>query len=236
MEVEDWLSPQCASASALLHCCSIGSGQTTRRRLRYPRWYTLFGKGGNMRNVGTSARLPLSGNAALAAGALVQMALGIEFALAGLGKLLDAEFAIQFQQFVAASPAARGGVLAPLLQGLVLPHASIVAQLATSAELGAGLVLVVSSIEVARRRLPGSIGSQHAYETAVALLSACAALLVAGLSGSIYLLEGGGLPRISSASAFGSPIAIELLLVPLALGMAWLEFGRFVALRATRRR
>jgi hypothetical protein len=189
-----------------------------------------------MRNVGTSARLPLSGNAALASGALVQAALGVEFALAGLSKLLDPDFATQFQQFVAASPASRGGIMAPLLQGLVLPYASVAAQLATSAELGAGLVLVVSAVEVARRRFPGRIGSQHAYETAMALLSACAALLVAGLSASIYVLEGGGLPRVSTASAFGSPIAIELLLVPLALGIAWLEFGRFDALRATHRR
>ena len=188
-----------------------------------------------MRNVGTSARLPLSGNAALAAGALVQMALGIEFALAGLSKLLDPDFATQFEQFVAGSPASRGSILAPLVQGVVLPHASIAAQLATAAELGAGVVLAVSAIEVARRRFPGRIGTQHRYENGVALLSACAALVVAGLSASIYVLEGGGLPRISGASAFGSPIAIELLLVPLALGIAWLEFGRFFALRATRR-
>ena len=187
-----------------------------------------------MRNVGTSARLPLSGNAALAAGALVQLALGTEFALAGLSKLLDPDFAIQLEQFVAGSPAAHSGILASLLQDVVLPHASIVAQLATSAELGAGVVLVVSAIEVARRRFPSPIGSQHGYEAAVALLSACAAVVVAGLSATIYVLEGGGLPRISGASAFGSPIAIELLLVPLALGIAWLELGRFFALRASR--
>jgi hypothetical protein len=189
-----------------------------------------------MMNVGHSARLPLSGNAALAAGALVQLALGIEFTLAGLSKLLDPDFATQFEQFVAASPASRGGFLAPLLQAVVLPYAAIAAQLATSAELGAGVVLVVSAIEVARRRFPGRIGRQHAYENGVALLSGWAALVVAALSATIYVLEGGGLPRISGAGAFGSPIAIELLLVPLALGVAWLEFGRFVALRATRRR
>ena len=80
-----------------------------------------------MRNVGTSARLPLSGNAALAAGALVQLALGTEFALAGLSKLLDPDFAIQLEQFVAGSPAAHSGILAPLLQDVVLPHASIAA-------------------------------------------------------------------------------------------------------------
>jgi hypothetical protein len=153
-----------------------------------------------------------------------------------LSKLLDPDFATQFEQFVAASPASRGGFLAPLLQAVVLPYAAIAAQLATSAELGAGVVLVASAVEVARRRFSGRIGRQHAYENSVALLSACAALVVAALSASIYVLEGGGLPRISGASAFGSPIAVELLLVPLALAVAWLEFGRFVALRATRRR
>jgi len=58
-----------------------------------------------------------------------------------------------------------------------------------------------------------------------------AAIVVAGLSATIYMLLGGGIPRISGTSAFGSPIAIELLLVPLALGIAWLELGRFQALR-----
>jgi hypothetical protein len=62
-------------------------------------------------------------------------------------------------------------------------------------------------------------------------VSAAAALTLAGLSATIYLIEGGGLPRISGAGAFGSPIAIELFLVPLALAVAWLEFGRFLALR-----
>jgi hypothetical protein len=178
----------------------------------------------------------LSGNAALAAGALIQLALGIEFLLAGLSKVLDPDFAAQLEQFVAASTAAKSGILSPVLQGLVLPHAAIAAQLVTFAELGAGVVLVVSAIEVARRRLPGRIGSQHGYEAAVALLGACAAVVVAGLSAAIYVLEGGGLPRISGANAFGSPIAIELLLVPLALAIAWLEIGRFFALRAASQR
>ena len=69
------------------------------------------------------------------------------------------------------------------------------------------------------------------YEPAVALLSSGAAVAVGGLSLMIYLIEGGGLPKISAAFAFGSPIAIELMIVPLAFGIAWLEFGRFRALR-----
>jgi hypothetical protein len=185
-----------------------------------------------MRTTRTPARLPLSGNAALAAGALVQFVLGLEFALAGTSKLLDADFSRQFQQFVAGSPAARDGVLAPLLQGLVLPHASLAASLATFAELGAGVVLALSALDVLRRRFPAPLGAQHGYETAVAVLSAAAAVVVAGMSATIYLIEGGGWPRISGGNAFGSPIAIELLLVPLGLGIAWLEIGRFSALRA----
>src|SRR5207248_1300575 len=118
------------------------------------------------------------------------------------------------------SPAAKQGLLAPLLQGLVLPNAAVAAQLATFVELGAGLVLLLSAIEVARRRFSGYLGRQHAYEPAVALLSSVAAVLLGGMSASIYLIEGGGLPRISGASAFGSPIAIELFLVPMAFGIA----------------
>jgi hypothetical protein len=33
--------------------------------------------------------------------------------------------------------------------------------------------------------------------------------------------------------AFVSPVAVEPLIVPLAVGIGWLEFGRFVALRST---
>ena len=135
-----------------------------------------FGRKRIMRNVRPKTRLPVSGNAALAAGALIQLALGVEFVLAGLSKVLHPEFAAQFGQFVAASPAAP-----------------------------------------------------------VALLSACTAVVVAGLSASIYLIEGGGLPRISGTSVFGSPTAVELLLVPLAIGIAWLEIGRFVALAIRKR-
>src|SRR5438045_5757423 len=94
----------------------------------------------------STTRLPRSGNAALAAGAFIQVALGVEFVLAGTSKILDRDFANQFRTFVQASPAARQGPLAPLLQGLVLPNAAVAAQLATFVELGAGLVLLLSAI------------------------------------------------------------------------------------------
>jgi hypothetical protein len=189
-----------------------------------------------MTSTTTSApRLPLSGNAALAAGALIQVAVGLEFLLAGASKLVDAQFAEHFATFVAASPGAQVGPVAAIVQALVLPHALVAARLTTFAEIGAGVVLSLSSLEVARRRFSGRIGAQYAYEPAIALLSAAAALAAVGLSAGIYLIEGGGLPAVAADNAFGSPIAAELLLVPLGLGIAWLELGRFRALRQPRK-
>lgn len=177
-----------------------------------------------------SRRLPHSGNAALAAAALIQLALGTEFALAGLNKLLDADLPRQFAAFVGAQPGARSGVLAPIVSALILPHGQLIAYLSALTELGAGAVLALSAIEVWRRRFSGPLGSPHGYEPGVALLSSAAALAVAVLSGTIYALQGHA-PFIGMASAFSSPVAIELFLVPVALGIAWLEFGRFRALR-----
>jgi hypothetical protein len=184
-----------------------------------------------MHTLDATPRLPRSGNAALAAGAVIQAALGAEFVLAGLSKVVDPDYTAQFKSFVEASPGSTHGILAPIMQTLVVPHAAVMAELARFTELTAGLVLLVTAIEVARRRFAGQLGSQHVYEPAVALLSSAAGLAVGGLSLMIYLIEGGGIPRVNPAFAFGSPIAIELLIVPLAFGIAWLEFGRFRALR-----
>jgi hypothetical protein len=184
-----------------------------------------------MRRLADRERLPRSGNTALAAGALMQAALGLEYLLAGVNKVLDPDFALQFDRFVEASPGARAGILSPLVQGLILPHSTVAATVVTLTESGAGLVLLLSAVEVARRRLSGRLGRQHDYEPAVALLGAIAAVAVASLSATIYLTLGGGLPTVSGASAFGSPIAIDLFLVPLALSVGWLEIGRFLALR-----
>jgi hypothetical protein len=90
---------------------------------------------------------------------------------------------------------------------------------------------VLTAAEVARRRLGGRLGLRRPYEPAVALLGAAAALTVGGVSLTIYMLQGGALPRVNPALAFGPRIAIQLFNVPLALGIAWLEFGRFLALR-----
>jgi hypothetical protein len=185
-----------------------------------------------MTRIATSSRLPRSGNVALAAGALVQAAIGSEFVLAGLSKAVDPDYALQFRGFVQASPGAASGPLAPVIQSLVVPNLDLVAQVSKWTELGGGAILLLTALEVARRRLSAPLGSQHAYEPLVALTSAVAAFVLGGMSLSIYLLEGGRLPAVNPGLAFGSPVAIELLLVPLALGIAWLEFGRFLALRA----
>ena len=178
-----------------------------------------------------TARLPRSGNAALASGAVIQALLGAEFVLAGLSKAIDPDFVAQFRAFVSSSPGATDGPLAGVMQTLVVPHADLIAELTRWTELGAGLVLLVTALEVLRRRLSNPIGAEHAYEPLVALTSAAAAFIVGGMSAAIYLIEGGRLPTVSAGFAFGSPIAIELFLVPLALAIAWLEFARFLALR-----
>jgi len=65
----------------------------------------------------------------------------------------------------------------------------------------------------------------------VALAGALAAMVLGGLSMTIYLLQGGALPHVNAGLAFAPPIAIELFNVPVALAVAWMELGRFAALR-----
>jgi hypothetical protein len=84
---------------------------------------------------------------------------------------------------------------------------------------------------VAQRRFAGP--SEHWYEPLVALASAVAACVVGGLSLSIYLVQGGKWPTVNPDFAFASPIAIELLIVPMAVAAAWLELDRFLARRST---
>ena len=175
--------------------------------------------------------VPRSGSSALAAGAVVQAILGIEFVLGGLNKLADPQYVAHFRDFASSSAGLVGGPLAPLVRWLVLPNVTVMAQLARFIELIAGLVLVMVAAEVARRRFGGRLGARHGYEPAVALAGALAALVLGGLSLTIYLLQGGGLPRVNAGLAFGPPIAIELFNVPVALAVAWMELGRFVALR-----
>jgi hypothetical protein len=186
-----------------------------------------------MNRIRSEPRLPRSGNAALAAGALIQAVLGAVFVVAGLSKVVAPNYTQQFRAFVQGSEGASSGPLSIVVQVLVVPNFDVVANLARYTELVAGVVLVVSALEVARRRFSAPLGAQRGYEPLVALVSSIAAFVLGGLSLSIYVLQGGGLPTISPDFAFVSPIAVELLIVPLALGVGWLEFGRFVALRST---
>ena len=178
-----------------------------------------------------ATRLPASGNTALAASALVQGALGIEFTLSGLNKVADATYVADFDSFVRANPGARTGFLAPIVDGLVLPHVGIFAGLIKYAELGLGPILLIGALEIGRRRFAGPLGARHAYEAAVALVASLAGLAAAALTLSISLLMGEGLPTIMPGRAFTTAIPVELLIVPLGLAVAWLEFGRFLVLR-----
>lgn len=179
----------------------------------------------------TIRRLPASGNTALAASALIQAALGIEFFLSGLNKFADPNFIRNFKLFVDASPGTHGGLLAPLIRSLVLPNIAFFAELTKYTELGLGIVLLLGALEVGRRRLSGRFGTEHGYEAPVALIAAFAGLAAAGLSLSIALLMGEQLPTIAPGRALTTAIPVELLLVPLGIAIAWMEAGRFRVLR-----
>ena len=185
-----------------------------------------------MPRLATSHRLPQSGNAALASGALIQAVVGAEFALAGLNKLVDADFTTQFKGYVSASPGATSGPLAPLFQTFILPSSNLVAELSRFTELFGGAVLLLVALEVLRRRLQSPLGAEHHYEPAAALVAAGASFVLGAMSLSIFLLQGGSLPSVNPGYAFSSPITVELLLVPLAFGIAWMELARYFALRA----
>jgi hypothetical protein len=189
------------------------------------------------RSVSSIRRLPASGNAALAASALIQAALGIEFLLSGLNKFADPNFLANFATFVRSSPATGHGLLSPFIQTLVIPQLGLWASLIKFTELGLGIVLLVGAAEIARRRFQGRYARQLGYEAPVALVAALAGAVAAGLSLSIFLLNGGVLPTITPGRAFTSAIPVELLIVPLGIAVAWLEANRFLVLsRSTRPR
>jgi hypothetical protein len=179
-----------------------------------------------------SARaLPASGNAALASSAIVQAALGIEFALSGLNKVADPSYVANFTSFVRANPGSSSGPLSLLVQALVLPNADLFSMLLEATELLLGPILLIGALEIGRRRLSGRLGASHGYEAALALVAALAGLTAAGLAFSIFVLMGGVLPTVMPGRAFTTAIPVELLIVPLGLSVAWLEFGRFLVLR-----
>ena len=178
-----------------------------------------------------SKRLPASGNSALAASALIQAALGLEFTLSGLNKLADPHYVANFNAFVRSTPGARGGILSSLVQLLVLPHIGLFAGLIEVTELLVGAILLIGAVEIGRRRFSGRLGAQHGYEAPVALVSALAGLAAAELALSIGMLMGEGLPAIMPGRDLTTAIPVELLIVPLGIAIAWLEFGRFLVLR-----
>ncbi len=178
-----------------------------------------------------SKRLPASGNSALAASALIQAALGLEFTLSGLNKLANPHYVANFNAFVRSTPGARGGILSSLVQLLVLPHIGLFAGLIEVTELLVGAILLIGAVEIGRRRFSGRLGAQHGYEAPVALVSALAGLAAAGLALSIGMLMGEGLPAIMPGRDLTTAIPVELLIVPLGIAIAWLELGRFLVLR-----
>jgi hypothetical protein len=182
----------------------------------------------------SAKRLPASGNTALVSSAIVQAALGIEFALSGLNKFADPDYVANFTSFVRANPGATSGPLSALVQAVVLPNADFFAALLKVTELLLGPILLIGALEIGRRRLSGRMGSAHGYEAAVALVASAAGLTAAGLAFSIFLLMGGVLPTVMPGRAFTTAIPVELLIVPLGLSVAWLEFGRFLVLRRRR--
>ena len=103
---------------------------------------TMQRRAGSAAPTVTIRRLPASGNTALAASALIQAALGIEFFLSGLNKAADPHFIANFDRFVRANPGAQRGILAPLVQTLVLPHVGVAGPLIEISELGLGVILL----------------------------------------------------------------------------------------------
>ena len=187
------------------------------------------------RERGTATRaLPRSGNAALVSSALVQAALGIEFTLAGLDKFADPNYLANFDSFVRANPGATSGPLAGFVQAIVLPNAASFATLLRFAEIALGPTLLLGAIEIGRRRLSGRLGAAHGYEAGLALLAAVAGVAAAGLTFSIFVLNGGVLPTVMPDRAFTTAIPVELLIVPFGLAVAWTELGRFRVLRSLR--
>ena len=134
----------------------------------------------------TARTLPASGNAALAASAIVQGALGIEFALSGLNKLADPNYVANFTSFVSANPGATSGPLSWLVKSVVLTNAALASTLLEATELAVGAILLVGALEIARRRFSGRLGAAHGYEAAVAV--------VAGMAGLSDLAAAGAQP------------------------------------------
>src|SRR5260370_21013405 len=97
-------------------------------------------------------RLPASGNTALAASALIQTALGIEFILSGLNKFADPHYVQNFSQFVSSNPRTKSAFLSGLVTRLVLPNVACFATLLQFSQLAMGFVLLLVAMAAGRPR------------------------------------------------------------------------------------
>jgi len=118
-----------------------------------------------------------------------------------------------------------------VVQLVVLPNAELFSRLLETTELALGPILLIGALEIGRRGFSGRLGASHGYEAALALVAAVAGLTAAGLAFSIFVLMGGVLPTVMPGRAFTTAIPVELLIAPLGLSVAWMEFGRFLVLR-----
>jgi hypothetical protein len=171
------------------------------------------------------------GGHALAASAVIQAALGIEFTLSGLNKVADRTYVQDFASFVRANPGSVSGPLASLVQDLVLPNAGLFATLLKATELLVGAILMVGALEIGLSRLGGRLAAAPRLGAVLNLAVALAGLAAAGLTLSIFVLMGGSIPTVMPGRAFTTAIPVELLIVPFGLSVAWLEAGRFIDLR-----
>jgi hypothetical protein len=165
------------------------------------------------------------------AAALIQATLGLEFLISGLDKFADPRYLGDFNQFVRVNPGAISGPASIIVKALVLPHIDIAAVTVLLVEATLGVVLLLGAFDLGWRGLFDHRPWRYRYQAGVALTSAAAGAGVAGLSLSIGLLMGEQLPTVMSVNAFTTAIPVELLLVPVGIGVALIEVGRFMAIR-----
>ncbi|HET9848865.1 MAG TPA: hypothetical protein VFR68_09965 [Candidatus Dormibacteraeota bacterium] len=165
------------------------------------------------------------------AAALIQGTLGLEFVLSGLDKFADPHYVADFGQFVRVNPGAINGPASILVKAFVLPHLTIASVAVLVVEVSLGFLLLIGAIDLGWRGFFEHRLWRSGYQAAAALTSAVSGIGVAGLSLSIALLMGEQLPTVMSVNAFTTAIPVELLLVPVGIGVALIGVGRFTALR-----
>lgn len=180
------------------------------------------------RSATSSVRVNIAADAAVGAGAVAQAILGLEFVLGGLNKYLATNFAAAFKSFVASSASAQGDLLTPIVRTVIVPNSALFAELARLTELLSGIMLLIAAGDTLRRHF--ARGRGRTLEASVSLLGAVAAVAVGGLSLTIYLLKGGTFPGVDPKLALAPPLQVELVNVALAIAVAWLGIGRFLAL------